>query len=358
MTKDGAGANEPDPTGPAPDGSPTDGSPTDGAARETAGSGGVTRSAVRWFHRPVALGVTALVLAVSGASTIAYAVSRPDANHPPSVAGAESVSAGVPAPVLPAAPVASPIPTVTASAATRTLPPPLPTASVIPIYPSPTATPSASRSRSGTRTSSPSRSPSPTPSPSRSRSATPSPEPSPSRTAKPTPSRTAKPTPTPTTARRTLPAPLASSDPVEVVVRKLGIDRRPIRLGVTKDNALEVPDDAEDLGWYTGGPTPGAVGAAVVAGHVSYNKPGVFYRLATLERGDTIEVERKDGTTAVFTVSGTRVYPKDKFPTDDVYGFVDRAALRLITCGGDYDAKTRHFDDNIVVYADMTSVED
>ena len=322
MTKDGAGANEPDPTEPAP------------------------RSAVRWFHRPIALGVAALVLAVSGASTIAYAVTRPDANHPPSAVGAQDVSGGVPVPVLPAAPAVERTPTVTRSPTRKTVPPPLPTASVIPIYPSPTATPSASRSRSAKPGAHPSRSPSP----SRSRSASPSPEPS--------PSRTAKPTPTPTTARRTLPAPLAPSDPVKVVVRKLGIDRRPIRLGVTKDNALEVPDDAEDLGWYTGGPTPGAAGAAVVAGHVSYNKPGVFYRLATLERGDTIEVERKDGRTAVFTVSGTRVYPKDEFPTDDVYGFVDRAALRLITCGGDYDAKTRHFDDNIVVYADMTSVKD
>jgi len=376
VTKDGAGldrptAYEPEPdgpdaagSGPAERGTTEPGTPERGTTEPgtpergttepgTPEPGAARRSVVRWFHRPIALGAVALVLAVSGASTIAYAVTRPDANHPPSVAGAQDVSGGVPVPVLPAAPVAPATPAPTAPPAVATVPPPLPAAPVVPVFPSPTATPSASptpSSRARTRSASPS----PT------RPSPPTRTPSPSRTPKASPSRTARPsrtpTPTPTTSTKTLPTPLGSSDPVEVVVRRLGIDRKPIRLGLTKDNALQVPDTAEDLGWYTGGPTPGAMGASVIAGHVSYNKPGVFFRLATLQRGDTVEVRRKDGKTAVFTVSGTRVYPKDKFPTDDVYGFVDRAALRLITCGGDYNAKTRHFDDNVVVYADMTSV--
>ncbi len=328
MTNDGSGADESAAADPSAD------EPTDSASgprrSDAGGPGGGRHSSARWFHRPVVLSAVALVLAASGVSTIAYAVTRPDANHPPSVVGADNVSGGVPVPVLPAASVAPSDHATTVPSVATTVPPPLPAATVVPLYPSPTATGSRRASPSHTRPVTP----------------------SPSRTAGPSTS----PSQSPTSSPSSLPNPLGSADPVQVVVRKLGIDRKPIRLGLTKDNALEVPGDAEDLGWYTGGPTPGAMGASVIAGHVSYNRPGVFYRLATLQRGDTIEVRRKDGTTAVFTVSGTRVYPKDKFPTDDVYGFVDRAALRLITCGGTYDPQTRHFEDNVVVYADMTSV--
>lgn len=286
------------------------------------------------LRRPLALTVLAVVLAVLGASTIGYAVTRPDANHPPTAAGVQDSSGGVPAPVLPAAAAptpAAPTPGSTSTGQNGTVPAPLPTAPLLPLLPT-----DGSASARPTRTS-----------------ATP--------TATPKATRTSTATPGPTASRKTtpprmLPAPLSPSAPVRVVIHQLGVNRKPIGLGLTRSGALQVPDNAEDLGWYTGGPTPGAIGSAVIAGHVSYNKPGVFYGLATLQRGDVVEVTRKDGRTAVFTVSGTRTYPKDKFPTADVYGFVDRAALRLITCGGDYDAKTRHFEENVVVYADMTSV--
>jgi len=307
----------------------------------------------RLIRRPVVLTVVAVMLAVLGASTIAYAVTRPDPNRPPVAAGIQDASAGVPAPVLPQAPgsagaAATPIApagaTSSAGTSRRTgaVPPPLPAAEVVPLLSAGSPKPAATTSGS--------------PAPARP-TTTPAPRvtPTPAR-ATATPARTAA-TPARTTAQRTLPIPLSTSAPVRVVIQRLGVDRKPIALGLTKAGELEVPGTAEDLGWYTGGPTPGAMGAAVIAGHVSYNKPGVFYRLATLQRGDVVEVTRKDGSTAVFTVSGTRTYPKDKFPTADVYGFVDRAALRLITCGGDYNANTRHFEDNIVVYADMTSVK-
>ena len=48
-------------------------------------------------------------------------------------------------------------------------------------------------------------------------------------------------------------------------------------------------------------------------------------------------------------------YPKDAFPTLEVYGNTDHAALRLITCGGQFDASTRNYLDNIVVYASLVA---
>jgi hypothetical protein len=48
------------------------------------------------------------------------------------------------------------------------------------------------------------------------------------------------------------------------------------------------------------------------------------------------------------------VHPKDDFPTIDVYGNTDDAQLRLITCGGDFDAGARSYEDNVVVFATLS----
>lgn len=72
-----------------------------------------------------------------------------------------------------------------------------------------------------------------------------------------------------------------------------------------------------------------------------------------MRKGDKIQVAREDGTTATFGVTSVGQYPKAKFPTEEVYGPVDRAALRLITCGGVLDGETGSHVDNVVVYADL-----
>ena len=43
-------------------------------------------------------------------------------------------------------------------------------------------------------------------------------------------------------------------------------------------------------GWFTRGAAPGALGPAVIAGHVTWNGPAVFYRLNTLRQGDQVTV--------------------------------------------------------------------
>ena len=62
-------------------------------------------------------------------------------------------------------------------------------------------------------------------------------------------------------------------------------------------------------------------GPAVIAGHLdSYRGPAVFYRLRDLKRGDTIFVDRADGTEAVFATDRIERHDKDDFPTEAVYG--------------------------------------
>ncbi len=77
----------------------------------------------------------------------------------------------------------------------------------------------------------------------------------------------------------------------------------------------------------------------------------MFFRLADLEDGDDVLVDRADGTTARFTVTSIDRYAKDEFPTEQVYGPTPRAELRLITCGGEFDAAARSYRDNVVVSA-------
>ena len=79
--------------------------------------------------------------------------------------------------------------------------------------------------------------------------------------------------------------------------------------------------------------------------------PAVFYRLHQLTRGDKVYVRRADGSTVEFSVTSVQNYLKDQFPTQNVYGAVPDAELRLITCGGAFDYTTHHYLSNVVVYA-------
>jgi hypothetical protein len=45
-----------------------------------------------------------------------------------------------------------------------------------------------------------------------------------------------------------------------------------------------------------------------------------------------------------------RHYAKDRFPTTKVYGDLDHAGLRLITCGG-HDLVSGLYEDNVIAFA-------
>ena len=129
-----------------------------------------------------------------------------------------------------------------------------------------------------------------------------------------------------------------------------------IRLGLTADGTLQVPQSTAVAGWYTGSPRPGAVGSAVIAGHIdSRTGPGVFFRLSSLRPGDRVYVRRADGTLAVFQVTAVRQFPKDSFPTSAVYGPTPDPEVRLITCGGTFDPQLGSYLSNTIVYAAETS---
>ncbi|MCM3687076.1 class F sortase [Kocuria rosea] len=161
----------------------------------------------------------------------------------------------------------------------------------------------------------------------------------------------------PSTPHARLPV-LAAAAPVSVRIPATGTESVLLSLGLRADGSLEVPPTfpGAPASWYTGSPTPGERGPAVLLGHVNATDggPGVFAGLRSLAPGDRIEVAREDGSTAVFAVERGEQYPKDAFPTQAVYGNTAGAELRLITCDG-YDPATGLFDDNYVVYARLVA---
>ena len=144
------------------------------------------------------------------------------------------------------------------------------------------------------------------------------------------------------------------SRPVALTIPLIGVQTKLMYLGLKSDGELEVPplSMVAVAGWYTGSPRPGAIGSAIIVGHIDgHHLAGVFWRLNTLRRGDKIYVTRADGTLVEFRVTSVQTYLKDHFPTEDVYGPVPDPELRLITCGGTFDPATGHYLSNIVVYA-------
>jgi hypothetical protein len=154
--------------------------------------------------------------------------------------------------------------------------------------------------------------------------------------------------PTTTTAAE---APVAQ--PASVEVDKIGARSSLIPLGIQPNGEIDVPNvkTPQQAGWYSLGPVPGAVGPAVILGHIDgAGKPGIFYRLREIQVGDTARVITTDGRSLTFRTYDVVRVAKTAFPTDRVYGNTAEPELRLITCGGAFVGGDLGYQDNIIVF--------
>jgi sortase (surface protein transpeptidase) len=153
-------------------------------------------------------------------------------------------------------------------------------------------------------------------------------------------------------ARTAVALPLESAATSNLRIPSIGVDTRQLsELGQTEDRRLEVPRDATTVGHYAGGAAPGERGPAIYASHVNYRGvDGGFARLADVEAGDQVLIEREDGVTVVYAVDRVDEVDKNAFPTAQVYGPTTGAELRLITCGGAFDPDVRSYEDNVIVF--------
>jgi sortase (surface protein transpeptidase) len=157
-------------------------------------------------------------------------------------------------------------------------------------------------------------------------------------------------------AQPTVAAAIPRSVPVRIVIPSIGVNAAVIPEGTDSSGALNVPPlsgpQSDDAGWWDGGSAPGQDGPAVIVGHVNSAAMGdlVFASLSKMVAGEAVEVELADAAKVWFTVAGTQEVGKAAFPTQAVYGPTNGPTLRLITCGGAFDAATGHYLDNFIVY--------
>ncbi|SCF40249.1 Sortase family protein [Micromonospora purpureochromogenes] len=173
-------------------------------------------------------------------------------------------------------------------------------------------------------------------------------------TATPTPSATATGASVPVTSGE-LPAGGETVPPVKLSIPGIGVTATVDPVGInTRTDEFEVPPSVDRIGWYRYGPGLEAeAGSVVIAGHVDSAEQGkgAFFRLRELDRDDALTVTGADGKQRAYRVVAREEYAKTKIPLERYFARDGRPRLTLITCGGPFEPKTRHYRDNVVVTA-------
>lgn len=140
--------------------------------------------------------------------------------------------------------------------------------------------------------------------------------------------------------------------PVSVRIAAIGLEAQVRSVGVDANNDFDVPE-ADLVGWYKHGPAPGQGGSTVLAAHVDYaGQRGAFFNLGELASGHTLDVEMSDGTVRRYRVTDNVLYDKTSLPANELFRKDGDEVLRLITCGGTFDASERSYLGNVVVTAE------
>lgn len=153
---------------------------------------------------------------------------------------------------------------------------------------------------------------------------------------------------------------VAADAPRAIYIDKLGIAARILPMGINADKSMQAPINIYDAGWYTSSAKPGnSYGAMVVDGHASKSGThyGLFGNLDKLVEGDTMTIERGDGTKYQYTVAHTEDVPEDQVNMNKVmesYGDATRG-LNLITCAGEWTKDGSTLDHRFIVYAVPTT---
>lgn len=151
-----------------------------------------------------------------------------------------------------------------------------------------------------------------------------------------------------------------------IIVEDAAIDNSAIlTLGLQADGAtFEVPTNATQVAWYDFSGLPGEEEKApILAAHVSYRgQRGVFFDLPAAAPGSFIYLIMADGTAYKYEVVFNRDIAKTVLTWEDLgcdptQCFVDES-ITLVTCGGSFNPRTRSYNDNVVVRAQLVETLD
>jgi len=144
--------------------------------------------------------------------------------------------------------------------------------------------------------------------------------------------------------------------PRYIFVPKLGVKAIVLSLGTTASYQVQAPPNIYETGWYNSSGLPGKPGAMFIDGHVSsLTHNGIFYGLSTLVPGDTIQIERGDGTMFAYKVVKSQISSSTNVNMTAALKPVNphKPGLNLITCAGKVIAGTNELSQRIVVFAEQ-----
>jgi LPXTG-site transpeptidase (sortase) family protein len=134
-------------------------------------------------------------------------------------------------------------------------------------------------------------------------------------------------------------------------------DTRVYPVGLDSNNLLEAPNNIHDAGWYRQSGVPGDGGVVLIQAHnVGVTKKGAFSGLNSLNKGDTIMIERGDGEVFTYSVvENQRMTIEEVNATGMAMMGVSaengKEALNLITFDGVWVPRLGMFDHRIMLRA-------
>jgi hypothetical protein len=122
----------------------------------------------------------------------------------------------------------------------------------------------------------------------------------------------------------------------------------------TRNGLLDVPDDIEVAGWWSGGSRLGdPFGSILVAAHVDSHTQGLgpFASLLVVRPGDRVQAW-SEGLHQTFEVTSLRLRPQGTIgPRSWLHSPEGPRRLTLVTCAGPYDAARGGYQNLAVVTA-------
>jgi LPXTG-site transpeptidase (sortase) family protein len=128
---------------------------------------------------------------------------------------------------------------------------------------------------------------------------------------------------------------------------------------VSDKGQMGVPRSTERVGYLSSGVLPGAIGNAIMDGHVdNYKGPAVFFQLKQLKKGDAVIVKNDTGCKIQFVVDSVEIYKTSEAPLPKIFGSTKESRLNLITCTGRYSRKKKEHEARLVVYTKRLTNKD
>jgi len=146
---------------------------------------------------------------------------------------------------------------------------------------------------------------------------------------------------------------VAPNLPRALYIDKINVAARLLQMNVNADGTVQAPRNIFDAGWYTGSVKPGEPGAMFVDGHSSGSSHlGLFGNLDSLAVGDTMQIEKGDGTRLVYKVAFKETVKLENVDMKKAlkpYGNATKG-LNLMTCAGGWTSDDSTMKERTIIY--------